>query len=215
MNPVGPEDPSIYWRRRAVVVLVVSVVVWLAWMGVGAALGSSDDGAQAAQPSPSPSFGLSLAGGDGVDPNAGDSDLEAGAEGPVPSPGGPCRDSDVVVSAQPDAASVAKGQGLGLTLTVGNAGSVACTRDVGAAANELTISADAALVWSSDHCNPSDAVNELLLEAGESWSTSMTWTGTTSTPGCAADQPQVASGDYDLVARNGAVESDPTPFTVE
>ncbi len=225
MNPVGPEESSTYWRRRAIVLVAMAVLLWLGWMAVGAAIGSSDAD-EAAAPAPTPTYGLSIApseepadvadaeAGDAASPEATgageDADVDAS-----PSPGGPCLDGDVEVAAETAGSSTEEGQGLGLTMTVTNTGTLSCTRDVGAGANELTISSGTTVVWSSDHCNPSDAVSDVLLEPGEPWSTAMTWPGIASASGCQADQALVTAGTYSFVARNGSVTSQPAPVVVQ
>lgn len=226
INPRGPEEPSTYWRRRAVVLVVLLVVLWLLWMLFSAALGSNDEPA-ADSPSPTPSFGLTIS----PDPSASSpeaSDPEASASpdsasasasaSPTPSPSpsatGACRDGDIEVVAGTSAASTTVGAGLGVSMTVTTTGSAACTRDVGAGANELRITSGSVLVWSSDFCNPSDASSETVLEPGTPWSTSVTWPGTVTAKSCPADQPTAQPGTYRVVARNGTVESEPVVFTV-
>jgi hypothetical protein len=104
---------------------------------------------------------------------------------------------------------------MALTMTVTTTGSEACTRDVGAGANELRITSGSALVWSSDFCNPSDASAPTVLVPGTPWSTSITWPGKVTAKDCPASQPDAQPGSYKVVARNGSVESAPAPFTVE
>jgi hypothetical protein len=102
-----------------------------------------------------------------------------------------------------------------LTLTVTNSGSAACNRDVGAGANELRITSGSVLVWSSDFCNPSKASDLQVLEPGKPFTTSVTWPGNVTEKSCPADQPQAQAGSYKVVARNGAVESEPVAFAVQ
>jgi hypothetical protein len=186
VNPVGPEEPSTYWRRRAAVIVGLLVVLWLGWWLLQAAFGSNDEqSAEAPSPSPSPSASVS------------------------------CVDSDIAVTVATSASTTTVGGGMALTLTVTNTGSAACSRDVGAGANELTISSGSVLVWSSDFCNPSKATDVQALDPGKPFTTSVTWPGTITEKGCPATQPQAQAGSYRVVARNGAVESEPVAFTVE
>jgi hypothetical protein len=104
---------------------------------------------------------------------------------------------------------------MGLTLTVTNTGSAACTRDVGAGANELQVTSGSTLVWSSDFCNPSKAKDLQQLDPGEAWSTSLAWPGTVVAKGCPANPPVAQAGSYRAVARNGDIEGEPVPFTVQ
>jgi hypothetical protein len=224
VNPVGPEEPSTYWRRRAAVIVGLLIVLWLGWWLLQAAFGSNDE-APAAAPSESPSFGLSMsaspdeeATGD-ADPSASAAPSASGSASPSPSPSpsasADCVDSDIAVSAATASSTTTVGGGMGLTLTVTNTGPAACNRDVGAGANELRITSGSVLVWSSDFCNPSKAKDVQALEPGKPFTTSVTWPGTVTEEGCPANQPQAQAGGYKVVARNGSVESEPVAFAVQ
>jgi hypothetical protein len=118
-------------------------------------------------------------------------------------------------SSDADGATVVPGDVIGYTLTVTNTGSAACNRDVGAGANELRITSGSVLVWSSDFCNPSKAKDIQALEPGKPFTTSATWPGKITKKGCPADQPTAQAGGYKVVARNGAVESEPVAFAIQ
>ena len=224
MNPVGPEEPSTYWRRRAAVIVGLLVVLWLGWWLLQAAFGSNDE-PSATAPSASPSFGLTMSPSpdgeptDGVDPSASAAPSASGSASPSPSPSpsasADCVDADIAVTAATAGATTTVGGGMALTLTVTNTGSAACNRDVGAGANELRITSGSVLVWSSDFCNPSKAKDVQALEPGKPFTTSATWPGTVTEKGCPADQPQAQAGGYKVVARNGAVESEPVAFAIQ
>ncbi|MGV1004023.1 MAG: hypothetical protein ACOYEV_04475 [Candidatus Nanopelagicales bacterium] len=247
VNPVGPEEPSVYWRRRAIAGVVAFVFAWLAWMVFGAATGRSD--AAASAPSPTPTFGLSLSESPEPDDSATDgaSDdataetspeaspgvSESPTDGESPSPdsasptvtgvsgspsptttGGTCDSASLSVVVAAAADSVASGSGTTLSMSVTNTGSVDCTRDLGAGANEIQVSGATGLAWSSDHCNPSMASDMQKLLSGQTWSTSVSWNGATSKVGCAAGAAPIA-GSYTVVARNGDLLSAPVSITVQ
>ncbi len=225
MNPVGPEEPSTYWRRRAAAIVGLLVVLWLGWWLLQAAFGSNDE-PSAAVPSESPSFGLTMSPSPDDQATAGDADPSAsaapsasGSASPSPSPSpsasADCVDSDIAVAAATAGDTTTVGGGMALTLTVTNTGSAACNRDVGAGANELRITSGSVLVWSSDFCNPSKAKDVQALEPGKPFTTSATWPGTVTQKGCPANQPQAQAGGYKVVARNGSVESAPVAFAVQ
>jgi hypothetical protein len=221
VNPVGPEEPSTYWRRRAAAVVGLLVVLWLGWWLLQAAFGSNDE-PTALEPSAEPSFGLTMSPSPGDEPAEGDVDPSAAPAGsasptasPSPSASADCLEADIAVSAATAGATTTVGGGLGLTLTVTNTGTAACNRDVGAGANELRITSGSVLVWSSDFCNPSKATDVQALEPGTPFTTSVTWPGTVTEKGCPADQPVAQPGGYKVVARNGAVESEPVAFAVQ
>ena len=213
INPVGPEEPSTYWRRRAIVVVALLVVLWLAWWLLGALFGGDDTAADG--PGAGPTVGLSISPepeGSG-DPSGEPSEGVSGSPGASASAA--CADDVITVTAATDAATAAVGAGMGLTMTVTNNGDAACSRDVGAGANELQVTSGSVLVWSSDFCNDSDATDVQTLEPGQSWSTSITWPGTIVAKDCPADQPNAQAGGYKASARNGEVDSEQVAFTVQ
>jgi hypothetical protein len=215
MNPVGPEEPSVYWRRRAIVVVALLVVLWLAWMLVRAAFGGGGD-QPAAAPGDEPSAGISASPDPSVSPAPASSPAAGASGSPSVSPGATaCADDVIGVTATAAASSTGVGAGLALSMTVTNTSEAACTRDVGAGANELRVISGPALVWSSDFCNPSSDDDVQVLEPGQPWTTTVTWPGTITPEGCPSDQRQAQPGSYQVIGRNGAVESEPVAFTVE
>ncbi len=225
MNPVGPEQPSTYWRRRAGVIAALLVVLWVGWLLVRSAFGlGGDPGAQT--PQAEPSFGLTMS----ASPEAADasatpapnpsastdpSGSPAASPSPSPSATDACTDADVEVVASAAGSSTSVGSGMALSMTVTNTGKTACSRDVGAGANELRITSGSALVWSSDFCNASTAEDIVDLAAGTPFTTSVTWPGRVTAKDCPANQPLAQPGSYKVIARNGAVESEPVTFTVK
>jgi hypothetical protein len=216
MNPVGPEEPSVYWRRRAIVVVVLLVLLWAAWMLLRSVLGGEGDGAAAgASPGAStqPTAVATAAPGPSASP-----DPAGSAEPSVPaSPGAEpaCTDAQVGVTATSASASTAVGAGLELSMTVTNTSETPCTRDVGAGANELRVVSGPALVWSSDFCNPSEDADVQVLEPGQPWTTTLTWPGTIVPEGCPSEQRTAQPGSYQVIGRNGTLESEPVVFTVQ
>jgi len=229
LKPVGPEEPGTYWRRRAAVLGALVLVLLLLWWLVGALFGSGDDAPATDQPSPTPSFGISMtpdgeptpspSGTTSASPSPSGSPVgspTASAAGATASasPTGACADSDVRVLASTATTSTPVGAGMRLTMSVTNTGTAPCTRDVGAGANELRITSGSVVVWSSDYCNPSTARDAQVLVPNTPWSTSITWPGTITSPQCPSQAPKAQAGSYRVTATNGALTSPPVPFTV-
>jgi hypothetical protein len=210
INPVGPEEPSTYWRRRAFVVVGLLLALWLLWLLVSIALGSNDETPDAV-PSPTPTPGLSASPGAG----ASTAPQASASASPSVAAAGPCRNGDIQVAVGTASPSTGVGAGMGLTMTVTNSTDEACDRDVGPGANELRVTSGSVLVWSSDFCNPSTEEDTTTLEPGGEWSTSITWPGAVTAEDCPADQPTAQPGTYRVVARNGTVESEPVTFTIQ
>ena len=204
LHPVGPEAPAVYWLRRAAIVLVlltIAVVVWRVFLSGG---GDSSD---AATPAPTASAEVTAAAttqptsAATPDPNA--TPLE-------------CADEVIRVEATTDAGTYTLGSTPRLTLMIENVGSVPCVRDVGPKANELVITSGGYHVWSSDDCSASDKSKLTTLEPGAPVASSITWNGRLSSKGCpdGDEGAQAKAGRYDVVGRNGGVESESSPFAL-
>jgi hypothetical protein len=118
------------------------------------------------------------------------------------------------VTASTDAASYTVGSTPRLRMRIQNTSGTACTRDIGAAKNELTISSGDTKVWSSDDCNPGGNEQIATLAPDQSYSVSVTWLGRLSAKGCPTDQPLADKGTYKLVGRNGDVRSTAAVFSL-
>lgn len=207
INPVGPQSPGTYWLRRLLVLaVVIALLLGIRWFLTG----RDAEPEAAASPSASPSAT--------AEPSASPSATEASSAAPSGSatatPGGQCADSAITVTASTDAASYAVGATPRLRMRIENTSGSACTRDVGAAENELVITSGDARVWSSDDCTPGGDPNVVTLQPGQSYSVSVTWLGRLSQKGCPADQPLAEAGTYKLTGRNGAVVSQPAVFAL-
>jgi hypothetical protein len=200
----------VYWiRRGAIVLIAITVIIALFWL-FGALRGGTTSGTQAsgsAEPSASSSSAVQPEGSDAP---------SASASAPVAS-GDPvdCLDTAIGVEATTDSSTYAVGSTPKLTLTITNTGDVACLRDVGPKANELTITSGGYHVWSSDDCSTNSKSKVSTLKPGQSYVASITWDGHLSQKGC-TNSPGAAAkaGRYDLVGRNGKVDSSSTPFAL-
>ncbi|MFN8126191.1 MAG: hypothetical protein U0R64_06770 [Candidatus Nanopelagicales bacterium] len=202
MKPVGPEDSGVYWRRRALVggiALLVIIVLWLLLRPKGggdevpvAAPSSSPTAVAPPSAPPSPSMSPS-----------------ASAAGDL------CADTDITVATTTSEPSYAAGVNPEITMTITNAGSLSCRRDVGSDANEILISSGGVQVWSSDDCSPSSAPDVVTLRPGEKATVTREWDRTASDPSCSGAGEEVPTGAYDAVGRNGKVRSPKAAFTLQ
>ncbi len=220
--PVGPEPSYVYWIRRITLLLALGTLIFGIWW-VFTAQGSADQSSQtlASSPSADPSAVLS------ADPSAGPS-TEASLDPTVEaSPGAEtatatataavpvdCQDSAIKVRARTDKSTYVVGETPELKLTITNIGDLACKRDVGPRANELEVTSGGYHVWSSDDCSASDASKIIVMKPGEKVSSSITWNGRLSQKGCPSEGAEAKPGRYDVVGRNGAVDSDGDPFSL-
>lgn len=182
--------PSVYWRRRVVVLgiplaLVVALVVWFVNRG-------GHDGA-------------------GV--------LAAHTTAPVattsaPAPGVPdCAPPALAVSITADSADVAAGVMPTFTVTITNAGNTSCVVDAGELKREVVIVSGTDRVWSSKDCaRPDSPARSLLLTPGMTDTTQLAWNRIRSAAGCPAGLPTPRAGTYQATVALAGTSGGPTVF---
>jgi hypothetical protein len=220
MHPNGPEPASVYWVRRAAILVVLLTVVVGAWWLLGALSGSGADPAADSTGTGTEvvvddTAGVDSGGVDSSGTESGGVDSGGTATSAVTTPAEPlaCADSVIAVAATTDASTYRVGEKPRLMLSITNTGEVACTRDVGPKANELEITSGGYHVWSSDDCNASDKTKVTLLEPGQTVASTITWSGRLTQKGCPGGEGAKAkAGRYDVEGRNGKVRSEQTPF---
>ncbi len=215
--PVGPEPSYVYWIRRITLLLALGTLIFGIWW-VFSTQGSADQSSQASTSSPSsvpssePSANPTA---ESTNPSP-DPTIEP-SPGSEPGPGAvpvDCQDSAIKVRARTDKSTYVVGETPELKLTITNIGELACNRDVGPRANELEVTSGGYHVWSSDDCSASDASKIIVMKPGEKVSSSITWNGRLSQKGCPSEGAEAKPGRYDVVGRNGAVDSDGNPFSL-
>jgi hypothetical protein len=203
-RPVGPLPPGAYWFRRLLVlalVIVIALVVW--WVFVR---DSGDADLAAAEPEPSVS--------DTPSPTQTSTPKPTKTQSTQPT--APlCDDQDIAVTVTTSQPTYAAGQEPTFTLTVENISDAKCRRDVGPRALELRVSSGGSKIWSSDDCSPGGAVDERTVLPGDSFGQTVQWSRVVSAPTCPTPQEQAPAGDYQVVARNLEIISDPAVFTLE
>lgn len=161
---VGPLPPAVYWRRRAIVLGVFLVAIFLivyACSGPSPQNTASASGqitpaaSHTASAVPSPSLSPSLP---SVSPSA-SGPVSSGSPEPSTSPAasGICADSDiavtpVIISTSATTTRLVHGGTFDIKLKVRNTSDHACKRDVGSVPEELTIMRGTTKIWSSGDC---------------------------------------------------------------
>lgn len=219
LRPRGPAKSSVYWRRRAVALLVVLGVPLL--LVVLVVNGLSSEPEQQAQPEPQASGAAGEIPADpepepSAEPEAGaDAAAEAEAEAAAEPVVEQCPDDGIAVAVSLDAEAYPSGANPAVTMTITNAAGNDCLRDIGPGANEIVITSGGQHVWSSDDCDPSQDVDEQLLPAGVDAATTVTWERVLSAPGCGGSGAAAQSGTYVVEGRNGSVVSEPVRFVLQ
>ena len=198
-----------YWIRRITLLLAVGTLIFgIWWLATGRAAEE--------QAGPSPEASQSAAPASAEPTQSAPAPQSPSATEEASSTGAPvdCQDSSIKVKARTDKSTYVVGETPVLKLTITNIGDTSCKRDVGPKANELEVTSGGYHVWSSDDCSASDASKVMVMKPGEKVSSSITWNGRLSQKGCPSEGAEAKAGRYDVIGRNGAVESDGNPFSL-
>ena len=183
-NPVGPQPPGVYWKRRALVLLgLVAIVVIIALIIMRP--GSGTPAATTKSPSPTATS------------------VAEGAKA--------CDPADIQLTAITDKNGYNVGETPLISMSITNTGSTACTVNAGTDAQEYLILSGTEQYWSSRDCQADEAPTETTLQPAVPQSTNpFPWDRTRSTTTtCDAARPAVAAGgaSYHLTVKLGDLES--------
>jgi hypothetical protein len=235
LHPVGPLPASVYWRRRAVAfagLVAVLLLIWAVLPGGGddtprdsaAAVGSPSPTEPAAAPGSTGPGGLTASPASDDPGRAGDGRAATTTsvattpkptpkQAPPPAPT-PCPDSALRLTVSPAQPVYVVGQAPVLRLQVRNVGTLPCTRDLGAALQEVLLYRGTQRLWSSNDCYPEGERDQELMRPGVLYTFPVTWSGLASQPKCAGSRTRVGAGSYTLVGRLGSLVSPGAPLTL-
>jgi hypothetical protein len=223
LRPRGPQKSSVYWRRRAVALLVVLGVPLLLVVLVVGGLSSGSEPQAQQEPEPEASGAPGEIEAEPEPSSSADADADAEAEAEAAAAEAEeaepavavCADDGMAVAVSLDAQTYPSGANPAITMTITNASGSDCLRDIGPGANEIVITSGGQHVWSSDDCDPSQDVDEQVLPAGVDAATTVTWERVLSAPGCGGSGAAAQPGTYVVEGRNGSVVSEPIRFVLQ
>ena len=171
-NPVGPQPPSVYWRRRAVLALgLIAVVVIIVLIVVRPGSGSAEPGAAATTSAPpadtAPSEPAPTETAPAADATADPADTST--EGA--SDAATCSTRDIELKPVTDKTSYAATELPQISMTITNSGRSDCSIDLGSAQQTLVISSGEEQYWSSKDCQVNGTNQVVTLTAGQTLST--------------------------------------------
>lgn len=197
INPVGPEEPTVYWRRRILIVLAVVVVLFVAWLIIR----PGGDAEPVAAPTQDPSATAQVTG----DPSASPSNVDAPA----------CVESDLGIEVKLDSSTYKQGSDVKMQMFIKNNGSSDCSRNLGSKANKFDITSGPAAVWSSANCVAETKDDFKLIPAGRTYVVESTWNQTLNAGGsCSTPFQKAQPGGYNVEAVNLDLTSPEVAFVI-
>jgi hypothetical protein len=225
---VGPLPSAVYWRRRAVVLgaLFIVLIVLFTTCGGPDGSGASKTGATpsptAGTPEPSPSVLTPDASGSATaaptTPPAEDPDPTVSATSAAAPPAGDetCTDAELKVTPVPSLTTAPAGQTFVIRLRIKNESDRTCTRDVGPDLQEIYIKQGARTIWSSDKCGLYKGSDPQPFTPNFEREYTATWNGqmSTSCSGASADGGAPKPGQYEVYGRVGTDTSTAVKLTL-
>ena len=203
MHPVGSKPPAVYWRRRAV--LLITVVLIVVSLCVLFGRGAGKPGASALAPTSTPSTSAT---NHPTSTTAGPTASQS-TTGSNSCPGGTLK-----LAATTAAPSFKLGSQPVLALQVTNTGTKACVADLSDAQIELLVYNGESRVWGSHDCQVEPGTQLMSLNPRQAVRRSITWTGLSSQPQCAGTRQLVGAGSYTLHAKLSGVEGTTATFSL-
>lgn len=202
-HPVGSQPPSVYWRRRllllgSLVLVVVLLALTIRAMGSGghpaaSGKGSATTASTQVDTSTSPTTSASVTTG-----NSPSSTGSSGAPSSAAAP--PCATKDLSIAAVVGKPSYQVGDQPLLELQVTNVGPAPCVQDLADHAVELRVYNGESRVWGSHDCQIQPGTDNKTLAVQRPVQVAVTWSGLTSQPKCAGTRQRVGAGTYTLYA---------------
>jgi len=207
-NPTGPQPPSVYWRRRALVLLglVVAIVVVVLIVVRPGASGDEPGAAATSTPAadPAPSAAATAPAADATpDPSSTEATAEDGAR---------CAATAVELVPVVDKQVFAPTELPQISMSVTNTGSSDCVINLGSGQQKLVVTSGEEQWWSSADCQVDPTDQDVTLTAGQTLSTpAIAWDRTRSTTDtCDADSRQAVpagGATYRLTVSVGDITS--------
>lgn len=221
---VGPLPSAVYWRRRAVVLGALFIVVLVFFTTCrGSGSGASKT---SATPSSSPStltpevsespegeLPTEVPAGSVNDGTPAPAVTTAPAAPPDP---GQCTDAEIKVTPVPAQTTLQRGQTIVIRLRIKNESNRTCSRDVGADAQEIYVRLGAQVIWSSDKCGTAKGSEVQPFTPNFEREYRVAWNGrqSTSCGGNVANGPIPEAGQYQVFGRLGNDRSSPVKLTL-
>ncbi|HEY2166272.1 MAG TPA: hypothetical protein VGH01_03825 [Jatrophihabitantaceae bacterium] len=203
-HPVGPLPPSVYWRRRLVLLgAAVVLIILTAWVLRPGNSGGGQASPQVGHTSSANAALTSSAPLSTPTPRTSSSTphIPAGsATRTGPSAPTACSATQLSVAAVPASTHYKVGDEPQLMLQVTNKGPGPCVQDLSDSQVELRVYNGESRVWGSHDCEIQPGTADRTLAVGQPVRVSIVWSGLSSEPKCAGTRQRVGAGTYTLFA---------------
>jgi len=220
-NPTGPQPPSVYWRRRAVVALgLIAVIVIIVLIVVRPGSGASEPDAAATSSAPAADGSADDAADTAPAETApaADATPEPSADPSAAADGTACEPTDIALAAILDKESYAATELPQMAMSITNTGDADCVINLGSNQQRLVVSSGEEQYWSSKDCQVNGTDQDVTLTAGQTLETpAIAWDRTRSSPDtCDSESRSPVPADgatYRLSVFVGDITSaDPAPM---
>lgn len=222
---VGPLPAAVYWRRRAVVLAGLALIVLIISYACG---GSDAPMAGASNNATADPTSTDRTAADPMSTKPSSPKPATSSPKPTATPGAftlppagtdlPCADTEMAVVASAGADRVTQGQAVDVTISIKNVSNRTCKRDIGADMQELRLVSGKTTIWSSDDCGANRGSNVSSFPPGRQVSYTLTWQGKRSRTGTGAVNCGLGApdpGSYHLVARLDQKLSEPFSLHIQ
>lgn len=203
-QPVGSQPPSVYWRRRLVLLAAIGAVLVLLILTVKIATSDGSEAPRAGghttppghtthSTSTAPSTRHSSS-------HPSTSSAPASSSKSSSAAPQPCQAKDLEVAAVVSKPDYSVGEQPVLELQVTNTGEQPCVQDLADSQIELKVYNGESRVWGSHDCLIQPGTNLRTLEVNTPVRVAITWSGLSSRPECAGTRQRVGAGTYTLYA---------------
>jgi hypothetical protein len=215
LRPVGHLPASVYWFRRALVLVVLVALLFVLVRVLG---GGGDDpkNSAASGPDQNPSSGPTVAPTPTPTPGKKTSATRTKTSEPT-STGTPkdpdCIGRDVKIDVVPATRTLTAGNSMNLVIEL-SAVRDECRLAVDPTVLSLTITSGKDQIWTTEHCEKVVPRATLLLAKGKQSTATIPWDGRRSRPGCLPGQLQAKPGTYVAKAVYDGRASTEQAFTI-
>lgn len=215
-HPVGPQPPSVYWRRRLVLLGSIGLLVILMTITVKIATSDGSAPTAAGGGQTTPAVITPVASGSqshsSAPPTRSHTTTSTTKSSSPAAP--PCDAKNLAVAAVSTQSTYHVGDQPVLELQVTNTGPQPCVQDLADKQVELKVYNGESRVWGSHDCQIQPGTNERTLAVDTPVRVAITWSGLSSQPHCAGTRQRVGAGTYTLYALLAGKTGRATQFTI-